>query len=162
VDEAAGDRITISAGLLLHHVLAVQELEEAQENAEDARAAAAAAAAGLPPPISRRQMGLVRSLLRRAARGVEADAGSWLRSVFLGAVPERRLRQLVAELVGEEYGSSSVEYGVAPYRYRTSAALPPRAPEAALEELFGLLTRGSVGEVIERLKRQVDASPRQE
>ncbi|GIL96752.1 hypothetical protein Vretimale_2561, partial [Volvox reticuliferus] len=57
VDKGAGGSTTVSAGLLLHHVLAVQGLEEAEENAEEARAAAAAAAAGLPPPISRRQLG---------------------------------------------------------------------------------------------------------
>ncbi|EFJ42843.1 hypothetical protein VOLCADRAFT_119269, partial [Volvox carteri f. nagariensis] len=98
----------------------------------------------------------VRSLLRRAARGVEADAGPWLRSLFRGVVPERWLRILVDELTGEMYDGSTREYDMAPYRYQSAPA--SRQPEYALDELIALLSRATAGEVIERLKLQLQVN----
>eukprot|EP00198_Chlamydomonas_reinhardtii_P003895 XP_001693231.1 predicted protein [Chlamydomonas reinhardtii] len=79
-----------TAGLLLHHILALQTLAEAAE------------------------LGLIRMLLKRAARAVDCDAGPWLRRIFKGAVkPERRLRELVAEMAGDQdAGGGSGEYDV--------------------------------------------------
>ncbi|KXZ45174.1 hypothetical protein GPECTOR_57g464 [Gonium pectorale] len=154
-------------GLLLHHVMAVQQLVEAAENAYEAQVAAEAAAAGLPPPATRRQVAFVRSLMRRAARGVEADPGRWLRSLFRGAVPERRLRRLVEEMVQEEYGPTVREYDMARRQYGGVAgggaggSVTRRSqPRDPLEELLRALDRKGAKEVIDRLQEQVAKLPR--
>ncbi|PNH06590.1 hypothetical protein TSOC_007054 [Tetrabaena socialis] len=150
-------------GLLLHHVLAVQQLEVAAENALEAKSAEAAAALGLPPPITRRQRGTVQSLMRRAARGVEADSGSWLRSIFRGAVPERRLQRLVSELVGDEYfGSASDSYELEMYLRRQAGQKSRGPPVPPMDALLGMLSREGAAEVIKRLQGQVNKLPPRE
>lgn len=180
-----------TAGLLLHHILALQTLAEAAEVAAEARIAAAAAAAGRPPPPSRRQLGLIRMLLKRAARAVDCDAGPWLRRIFKGAVkPERRLRELVAEMAGDQdAGGGSGEYDVQLQLYEygmgsqgslydggnamaalaakarvqaAAAAAKAAAAGPPLDRVLACLSREGAKLVIDRLKAVVERLPKEE
>ncbi len=185
--QAAGSwQLSPTPGLLFFMVMAVQQLEEAAEAAVEAAAAAEAAALGLPPPATRRQMRMMWSLLRRAARGVQCDPGDWLRRTFLGTVPLQRLRKLIRELVGEEYASGeydTMDYGrlsvvlQSKQAARAKAMVDMRSPEGftmrrgalvgatgapILNELLGSVSREGAAKVIDRLRKEVDRLPKEE
>ncbi|KAG2497730.1 hypothetical protein HYH03_004466 [Edaphochlamys debaryana] len=174
-------------GLLAHHLLALAQLEEGEENERDALEAEAAAARGLPPPVTRRQRRRIQSLMRRAAQGVDSDAGPWLRSVFRGAgVPDRKLWRLVSEMVGDDYNNGSGEYDMAgdvaydvaymSYEYGEgpgggmgpaaqgggSAGSKGKGGEGPFEGLLGLLSREGAELVSSRLREAAARAPAQE